>query len=262
MPCRTLLTMTIFACSAVVTCAAFAAALPAQDQPHSTVPQPRTDEGGAARQAALLERVRTAGPSPVVFIGDSITQGWEHDGSALWAARFAPRGALNLGASGDRTEHVLWRLREAPISRLDPKAVVIMIGTNNLGHGRDDAASTLAGVKAVADLVRSQAPKATVILLGIFPRGAAMNPMRGELLQVNQALARTYAPDADQVRVLDIGARFIEPDGSISKSLMPDALHLSSAGYAVWADALAPELDRAVPSPAEGSATPGPAPAR
>lgn len=254
--------MTIAACSAVVLCAAFAAALPVQDPPLSTVPQPRTDEGGAARQSVLLERVRTAGPSPVVFIGDSITQGWEHDGSALWAARFAPRGALNLGASGDRTEHVLWRLREAPIGRLDPKAVVIMIGTNNLGHGRDDASRTLAGVRAVVDLVRAQAPNATVLLLAIFPRGEQMNPMRGELLQVNQALARAYAPDSDKVRVIDIGTRFIEPDGSIPKSLMPDALHLSAAGYAVWADALSPELERIVPAPSEGKATQGTAPVR
>lgn len=254
--------MTIATCSAVVMCAAFAAALSAQDPPLSAVPQPRTDEGGAARQAALLDRVRTAGPSPLVFIGDSITEGWEHDGSALWAARFSPRGALNLGASGDRTEHVLWRLREAPIGRLDPKAVVIMIGTNNVGHGRDDAACTLAGVRAVVDLVRSQAPKATVLLFAIFPRGERMNPMRGELLQVNQALARTYASDADGVRVIDIGTRFIESDGGISKALMPDALHLSAAGYAVWADALAPELDRIVTSPSEGKANQGPAPAR
>ena len=254
--------MTTAALGAALMCAALAAALSAEDPPLSTVPQPRADEGGAARQAALLERVRTAAPSPVVFIGDSITEGWEHDGSALWAARFAPRGALNLGSSGDRTEHVLWRLREAPLGRLDPKAVVIMIGTNNVGHGRDDAARTLAGVRAVVDLVRSQVPKATVILFGIFPRGAQMNPMRGELLQVNQALARTYASDAERVRVVDIGARFIESDGSIPKSLMPDALHLSAAGYAVWADALAPELERAVPAASAGEVPKVRAPAR
>jgi lysophospholipase L1-like esterase len=191
---------------------------------------------------------------PVVFIGDSITQGWEDDGRAVWSERIAPLGALNLGVSGDRTEHVLWRLGQAPITRLNPKAVVLLIGTNNVGHGRDDAAATLAGVRAVVSLVRAQAPTATVIVCGILPRGEQMNAMRGELLQVNQALAREFGASCDTdaplpagggVRFIDFGTRFIAPDGKIPPGLMPDALHLSPAGYSVWADAVLPLLKRA-----------------
>lgn len=245
--------MAPLACSSVWLPAALAAALASQDPRQSTVPKPRDDEGGVARHAELLERARTSQPAPVVFIGDSITQGWEQEGSAVWAERFAPLGAVNLGASGDRTEHVLWRLREAPISRLEPKCVVVLIGTNNVGHGSDGPEGTLAGVRAVVEWVRSQATQATIILCAVFPRGSQMNPMRGELLQVNQALSRAY-PSADassRVRFIDLGDRFIEADGSISASLMPDGVHLSPAGYSVWADALKPLL----PAPAAG---PGP----
>jgi lysophospholipase L1-like esterase len=199
----------------------------------------------------LLERARTGDPSPVIFIGDSITQGWELEGGKLWAERFAPLKAINLGASGDRTEHVLWRLKEAPLGRLDPSVVVILIGTNNVGHGRDDAAATLAGVNAVVECVRAQVPKASIVLCSIFPRGAQMNAMRGQVLQVNQALARTYPSEGGGggvrrgVQVLDLGTRFIDPDGSIPASLMPDGLHLSPAGYAVWAEALRPFMPMA-----------------
>lgn len=232
-----------------------ASAIGAGDVPVSMVPASREDPAGSARQAVVLERARTSPPAPVVFIGDSITQSWEVEGSAVWRERIEPLGAVNLGVGGDRTEHVLWRLSQAPLGRLDPKAVVIMIGTNNVGHGRDDAAATLAGVRAVVGAVRAQVPAATVILCGILPRGAAMNAMRGELLQVNQALAREYgaagaatgpaAPHGGTVQFLDFGARFIEPDGRIAPDLMPDALHLSPKGYALWADAVMPHLNRA-----------------
>jgi lysophospholipase L1-like esterase len=219
----------------------------------STVPAAREDPAGIAREAIVIERARTSPPVPFLFIGDSITQSWEDEGSAVWSERIAPLSALNLGVSGDRTEHVLWRLGQAPISRLNPKAVVLLIGTNNVGGGRDDAAATLAGVREVIRLVRAQAPTATVIVCGILPRGERMNAMRGELLQVNQALAREFGASCDTdtplpagggVRFIDFGVRFIDADGKIPPALMPDALHLSPAGYSVWADAVLPALGR------------------
>ena len=237
---------------AAALCAALAAARAGQDPLPATVPQPRADAWGAARHAEVLALARTCDPRTIVFIGDSITQGWEQEGRDVWAERIAPIGAVNLGVSGDRTEHVLWRLREAPIGRLEPKLVVIMIGTNNVGHGRDGAAGTLAGVRAVVECLRSQVPGAAVILCAILPRGEQMNPMRGELLQVNQALSRAYPDEGPSacVRFVDCGDRFIAPDGSIPASLMPDGLHLSAAGYAAWADALKPLFAerQAVPS--------------
>ncbi len=223
------------------------ATAPAQAQeatpkpPVSTVPVPRTD-GAADRQTEVLRRVREAkGPASVVFVGDSITQGWEGAGKVAWDRAFAPLGAINIGVSGDRTEHVLWRLAEAPLTALDPKAIVVMIGTNNLGHGSSNAEETLLGVQAIVSTLHTQCPSARIVLCGIFPRGERFNAMRGDVCQINQALQRLAG---DAVIVRDFGHRFLKDDGSISTDIMPDHLHLSQAGYAIWAEEMLPLLTR------------------
>jgi lysophospholipase L1-like esterase len=205
----------------------------------AVVPVARTEEGILERQAEVLRRARTGPKAPVVFVGDSITQGWEGDGAELWQKQFAPLGALNLGVSGDRTEHVLWRLAQAPLTRLEPKVIVLLIGTNNLGHGTNDAEQTLAGVLAVVALLHAQAPQAVLLVHEIFPRGERINPLRGDIAQINQVL-RGLA-DA-KTRVLGFSDRWVRADGTISVASMPDFLHLSPAAYAQWAEALAPEI--------------------
>ncbi len=205
--------------------------------PSSITPVPRTD-GAVERQTEVVRRVKEAkGPVGVVFVGDSITQGWEGAGKERWDASIAPLGAVNIGVSGDRTEHVLWRLKEAPLTPLAPKAIVLMIGTNNLGHGSSNAEETLQGVRAVIDTLKTQCPTSTVVVCGIFPRGERFNPMRGDICQINQVLA-TLA--GEHVIVHDFGHRFVRGDGTISAEIMPDFLHLSPAGYAVWADEILP----------------------
>lgn len=209
----------------------------------ATVPTPRTDEGILARQAECVRRARETARADVLFIGDSITQGWEDTGRAAWERHFAPLGALDLGVSGDRTEHVLWRLQEAPVTRLAPRVIVLLIGTNNLGHGTHDGEATLAGVRSVVELLRQQAPGAQLLVHEIFPRGERFNPMRGEIAQLNQAL-RSLAGEG--VGVLPIGDRWVRADGSISSAIMPDFLHLSAEGYAQWAEALLPSVKAAL----------------
>ena len=211
--------------------------------PSSVVPVARTDEGVLARQTECLRRAKESAPAPVVFVGDSITQAWESAGAAVWKERMEPLGALDLGVSGDRTQHVLWRLAQAPLTRLEPRAIVLLIGTNNLGHGRSNAQETLLGVTRVIATLREQCPKSRILVLDIFPRGEQFNAMRGDLAQVNQALARL--DDGEHVRFLRVGDRFVEADGSIRREIMPDFLHLSEAGYRIWADALVPELESA-----------------
>lgn len=221
--------------------------------PSSLRPVPRT-EGAVERQTEVVRRVKDAkGPIPVVFLGDSITQGWEGNGKERWDALFAPMGALNIGVSGDRTEHVLWRLQEAPLTPLDPKAIVLMIGTNNLGHGSSNAEETLLGVERIVETLRTQCPAATVVVCGIFPRGNRFNPMRGDICQINQVLTKLAG---ERVVVLDFGHRFVDELGVISPELMPDYLHLSPAGYAIWADEILPTLRRLNPAPAAPTATP------
>jgi len=212
-----------------------------QDANPAVTPVPRSDTGIQERQAEVLRRAKTSAASPVVFIGDSITQGWE--GQKSWQDQFAALGALNLGVSGDRTEHVLWRLQQAPITRLEPKVVVLLIGTNNLGHGSSTGEQTLAGVLEVIALLHAQAPRAVLLVHEIFPRGERINPMRGDIAQINQVLRGQAGPTT---RVLGLGDRWVRADGTIGKEIMPDFLHLSPAGYEQWAAALAPEIRAAL----------------
>jgi len=203
------------------------------------VPVARTDEGILARQTEVLRRAKETAKAPVIFVGDSITQGWEDGGAEIWKKQFAPLGALNLGVSGDRTEHVLWRLAQAPITHLEPKVIVLLIGTNNLGHGTSNAEQALAGVQAVIAELHAQAPKALLLVHEIFPRGERINAMRGDIAQINQVLRNQRGP---QTHVLGFSDRWVHNDGTIPKEIMPDFLHLTPAGYAQWAEAIAPEI--------------------
>jgi lysophospholipase L1-like esterase len=216
----------------------------ASQQPNPALaPVPRTDEGILARQTEVLRRAKETAKAPVIFLGDSITQGWEDAVPKMWQERFAALGALNLGVSGDRTEHVLWRLEQAPIGHLEPKVIVLLIGTNNLGHGSSNAEQTLAGVHEVVARLHAQAPQAVLLLHEIFPRGERMNPMRGDIAQINQVLRQLAGP---KTHVLGFSDRWVRADGTIGKEIMPDFLHLSPAGYEQWSAAVLPEIQAAL----------------
>jgi lysophospholipase L1-like esterase len=216
---------------------------PAKPAHAAVTPQPRGDQWILERQATCVRRAKEAKAADVVFVGDSITQGWEEDGVDAWQKHFGGLSTLNLGVSGDRTEHVLWRLQEAPIARLDPKVIVLLIGTNNLGHGTSNAEQTLDGCLAVLQALRAQAPKAQILVCEIFPRGDRINAMRGDIAQINQAVRGQL--DA-RMKALPIGDRWVQKDGTIRKSDMPDFLHLSKAAYEQWAQALLPEITAAL----------------
>jgi len=205
---------------------------------HSTVePVPRSEEWWKQRQQTLNQRAADAGEkAEILFIGDSITQGWENEGKEVWARHFAPRNAINLGVAGDRTQHVLWRLENGNLKGVKPKAAVVMIGTNN-SNGLGDTVSQIAeGVSAIVDKLRQALPDTKVLLVGILPRGESPNHKRGKILQVNQILSRLA--DGKSVFWIDFGSRYVDARGRIQRDLMPDFLHLSQAGYQVWADQL------------------------
>ncbi len=203
-------------------------------------PVPRDGWHGQRHEAMNAVVQAHAGPIDAVFIGDSITQGWEEAGRDVWSQYYKDRTALNLGISGDRTEHVLWRLDHGNLEGIQPRVAVIMIGTNNIGHGTHTTAEVLAGVQAVVAKVREQVPSTQVLLLDIFPRGSQFNEARGKILQVNQALVRLQTDP--QVHYLPIGHVFLEDDGTIHPSVMPDGLHLSPEGYRRWAEAIEPTM--------------------
>ncbi len=206
----------------------------------ATVPQPR-DGGHAQRHAHINAHIADrAGEVDLVFVGDSITQGWETTGKSVWSDFYGGRKAANLGISGDRTEHVLWRLDNGNLRGIAPRVAVVMIGTNNIGHGIHGTDEVLAGVQEVVKRIVSHNPDTRVLLLDIFPRGWTFNEARGRITQINQALATLH--DGDRIVFLPIGHIFIEPDGRILPEIMPDALHLSEAGYRRWAEAIEPTL--------------------
>jgi beta-glucosidase len=203
----------------------------------------RADAWWQQRHAAMNERVKK-GNVDLVFLGDSITQGWEDSGAALWKERYAPRNAVNLGISGDQTEHLLWRLQNGNLAGIAPKAAVVMIGTNNVGNtgGKHSAEQIAAGVKAVLDELAKQSPKTKVLLLAIFPRSEKPDPKREKITEINAALSK-FA-DGDRVTFLDLAPKFLAADDTLPKDLMPDFLHLSPKGYQIWADAIEPDLKR------------------
>ncbi len=214
--------------------------LPAQsiEENSAVIPIPR-EGSGYERFLHLNEVVQeNQGEIDLLFIGDSITQGWESAGREVWDEFYGSRRALNIGISADRTQHVLWRLENGNIDGIYPELTILMIGTNNSGADRNTPPEILAGVKAVVEKIRSSLPDTKILLLGIFPRGAEFNDQRGVIAQVNQALSKMDGKE--KIHFLDIGHAFLEPDGTISEEIMPDALHLSPAGYRIWAESIEP----------------------
>lgn len=211
---------------------------------HSAVdPVPRDDQRWRDRHQRLNQRATEVGAqAQVIFIGDSITEGWEGAGKEVWAKYYAHRHALNLGISGDRTQHVLWRLDHGNLDDLQPKAAVVLIGTNN-SDGADNTAEQIAdGVSAVVRKLAERLPDTKVLLMAILPRGENPQPQRGKLLEVNQLLQKLG--DNDRVTYVDIGHRFLTPDARITADLMPDYLHLSPKGYGIWAASIEGLLSR------------------
>jgi beta-glucosidase len=181
-----------------------------------------------------------AGDANLIFIGDSITQGWEGEGAEAWKQYYEKRRALNLGFSGDRTQHVLWRLDHGNIETISPKAAVIMIGTNN-SNGNDNTAEEIAdGITEIIQKLRAKLPKMKILLLGVFPRSPKPDGQREKLRKVNAIVSRL--DDGKAVHYLDIGPKLMNADGSISAEIMPDFLHLSKKGYTIWAESIESKL--------------------
>ena len=182
-----------------------------------------------------------AGGGEILFLGDSITQGWETTGKAAWEKHFAPRKAANYGFGGDSTQHVLWRVRNGEFDGLSPKAIVLLIGTNNARHGDFTPEQIAAGIRAILDALAEKCPRTKVLLLGILPRGAtAEDPYRIKCEAVN-ALLPALA-DGQRVHYLNFNDKLLSADGTLSKEVAPDLLHLSAKGYGIWAEALEAKL--------------------
>ena len=219
----------------------FVSAAQAQESKNTAIkPEPR-DAGWMKRHEKFNDRVKQ-GDVDLLMIGDSITQGWEGAGKEVWAKFYDPRKAVNLGIGGDRTQHVLWRLDNGNILGIKPKLAVIMIGTNNSGNNTSEEIAE--GITAMVAKLNKQLPETKVLLLGIFPRGADANDGRRKVNEGANAIVAKLANDDKNIYYLDIGPKFLAADGTLSKEIMPDLLHLSPQGYAIWAESIEPMVTK------------------
>ncbi|GGY73452.1 hypothetical protein GCM10011613_18230 [Cellvibrio zantedeschiae] len=193
------------------------------------------------RHLQKLEEIKVRKNAQVIFIGDSITQGWEKDGFNVFNHNYEKYNAVALGFGGDRTENVLWRLLHGEVDGLNPKVAVLMFGTNNTGHRQEKPELTAAGIKRDIEELQKRLPNTKILLLAIFPRD---EKPEGELRQINNrvnAIISTFA-DNKKIYFLDINKSFLDDKGNLPKEIMPDLLHPNEKGYEIWAKAMEPTL--------------------
>ncbi len=195
--------------------------------------------GKMGRHLRINDRV-SEGNVDLIFIGDSITSGWECRGPKVWDKFYGKRNAANLGIGGDRTQHVIWRLNNGNVKGISPKAAVVMIGTNN---SRDNTPEQIAdGVTVIINQLRSKLPETKVLLLAIFPRGANDDERRRVNHRANAIFSKLA--DGDHIHYLDIGQKFMSNDGELTRGMMPDLLHLTEQGYTIWAESIESSLSK------------------
>jgi beta-glucosidase len=212
------------------------------------VPAPKQDSGRFLQMhQKFLDRAKQ-GNIDLLFLGDSITEGWSTRGKEVWARTYEKYNPANFGISGDRTEHVLWRIENGELEGIHPKTLVLMIGTNNTGNNTADEIA--AADRKIVEEIRAKLPETKILLLAIFPRGPRKNK---EGVVTDDGVAKMEAiraanaqlaklDDGQHVRYLDISDKFLV-DGKIPDDIMPDQLHPNAKGYQIWADAMQPLLE-------------------
>jgi lysophospholipase L1-like esterase len=189
--------------------------------------------------------VARAGGIELLLMGDSITDFWRNEqgnfaGKPVLDEYFGHWKIANFGIAGDTTQGVLYRLQNGEGEGFSPRAVMLMIGTNNTAA--NNAGEIAEGVGAVVLQLQRSFPEAEILLLGIFPRSRANDPVREEIAEINEIISAL--DDADSVHYLDIGEVFLDEDGNIPTEIMSDGLHPGPEGYRLWAEAVQEPLTR------------------
>jgi lysophospholipase L1-like esterase len=239
--------------------------LPAQTVPADR-PSPRTDKNSQTAHEELLAKAKQ-GRIDVYFEGDSITRRWgATDYPELlenWKKNFFGWNAADFGWGADRLENILWRLENGELDHVNPKVIVLLAGTNNVGSrvpadGVEKAAADVTrGLEAVVRVMRTKAPDAVIILMGIFPRNDNLAVIP-EIEKINVGLAGLA--DGRKIRYLNMNSQLADPDGKLHEGMMNDRdkLHPTLKGYQVWADALKPVLTELLGPPASEDHAPPP----
>ena len=189
------------------------------------------------------------GRAEFVMIGDSLVHNFEKTGMRIWTLFYGRYQPLNLGFNRDATENAIWRIKNGELDGISPKLIVIMIGTNNGGLRFDPAEETAEGIQLLIQTIQSRQPESQILLLGIFPRGALpTHPLRKLNAEVNTLLPGLA--NELGVHYLDISQKFLDQNRLLQKEIMHDFLHPTVKGYQLWAESIAPEVNRLL-SPAQ-----------
>jgi lysophospholipase L1-like esterase len=229
------------------------------------LPVPRTDQNSLIAHAQLVEKAKKGGID-IYFEGDSITRRWGAadypDLLANWNRNFFGWNAADFGWGGDKIQNILWRLTNGELDGVNPKIIVLLAGTNNVGNtvpdGFDEAkvADITSGLKEILRVLKTKAPNATVILTGIFPRNGNMAVMP-TIDKINANLSGLA--DGKRVRYLNVNDKLADRNGKLFDGVMnDDKLHPTIKGYQVWADALRPIFTELLGPPAKQDHAPPP----
>jgi len=220
-------------------------AAPAAKSSHTAnsalIPATRTNPTNwLARHEGFVKEAKKGGVE-ILFMGDSITDMWRTKGSNVWSKFYAPRHAANFGIGGDRTQHVLWRIEHGELDGIKPKVTVLMIGTNNSNSDSpDDIAKA---IRLILDEIHARIPQTKILLLAVFPRNKPTDKpgQMDKIHQVNDLIAKY--DNGRTVKFLELGPKFLGPDGKVPADIMADFLHPTEKGYQIWAEAMNPTLD-------------------
>ncbi|XP_065337876.1 platelet-activating factor acetylhydrolase IB subunit alpha2 [Cloeon dipterum] len=193
----------------------------------ATTPVPPEDVQGDNRWMNIHERFleETLLEPEVLFIGDSLIRNLAH--TDMWRQHFVPMHSLNFGIGGDQTQHVLWRVLNGELEHMKPKVVVLLVGTNNVGHLPE---MIVEGIREVIKVIQSKQPQAYLVLISLLPRGQKPNPLRERNAKVNELLKEQLV-GLEKVQVLDVNEGIVQADGKIDAHDMDDYLHLTPEGY-------------------------------
>jgi lysophospholipase L1-like esterase len=221
---------------------------------------PRKDHNSLLAHQQLIEKAHQ-GRIDVYFLGDSIARRWGAsdypDFLANWRQNFFGWNAADFGWGADSTQNILWRIENGELDGVDPKVIVLLAGTNNVGRhpavGAVDDVSR--GIRAILDVCRQKAPHATIILTAIFPRNDSpeSNPA---INQINAKIAQ-FA-DGKTIRFININDQLADATGRLHDGMTVDKLHPTVKGYQIWADALKPILTALLGPPALADRAPPP----
>jgi lysophospholipase L1-like esterase len=226
---------------------------------------PRKDRNSQIAHEQLIEKARKGGID-LYFEGDSITRRWGTsdqqyaDFLANWKENFFGWNAANFGWGADTTANILWRLQNGELDGVNPKAIVLLAGTNDVGNNPDESKieRVAEGIKAILDVMRQKAPAATIILMGITPRndGRGGTSTVAIINKINERIS--HFADEKTIRYLNINDKLVKSDGTLLEGVTVDRLHLSAKGYQIWADALKPILTELLGPPAKIDHAPPP----